>query len=175
MTESLVAAAIIFCLRCSEVSIGTMRVVFAVEGRRSLAAALAFGEATIFIIGASIVLSDIGDPIRILGYSSGFALGTVVGVTVSRALKLGTVTIRIISPHGPIGVAEALRIAGFNVSTFDGESSDGPIRLILLNVSRRHVARVLATARPWLEDCFVTVGDEPLPGSVYPSAFAVRK
>lgn len=167
--ESLAAAALIFALRCFDISLGTIRMVFAVEGRRFLAAAFGFAEATAFIIGAGIVLSDVTDPIKIVGYSAGYATGTALGVTVARTLRLGMATIRIVSPHGPVGLAQALRDQGYVVNTFDGEGADGPIRLILLNVRKRQVPTVMAVAQPWLEECMITVGDEPVvAGGVFP-------
>ncbi len=162
MQESLAAAGLIFCLRCFDISLGTIRMVFAVEGRRLLAVLFAFGEATAFIIGAGIVLSGDINPIKIAGYASGYAAGTGLGITATRSLNLGMATIRIVSPHGPVGIAEALRQEGYVVTTFDGEGADGPVRLILLNVRKRHVPRVMAAASPWAEECMITVGDEPV-------------
>lgn len=173
--ESLSAAAAIFLLRCTDISLGTIRILFAVEGRRALAVLFAFGEATAFIIGAGIVLSDVTDPIRIAGYASGFALGTALGITVTRSLSLGTSTLRIVSPHGPVGLADALRGHGFNVTTFDGEGDTGPVRLIMLNVRKRHVARVMEIAQPWLHECMVTIGDEPVAPTFYPGPASLRK
>lgn len=175
LLESLGAAALIFLLRCTDISIGTVRMIFAVEGRRFLAVLCAFGEATAFIIGAGIVLSDVTDPIRIVGYSSGFAAGTALGITATRSLKLGMATIRIVSPHGPVGVADALREHGFLVHVFDGYGGDGPVRLILMNVRKRDVERVMGIARPWLEQLMVTVGDEPVAPSLYPGPASLRK
>ena len=146
--------------------------VFAVEGRRGLAAIFSFGEASAFIVGAGIVLSGALDPIKIVGYAGGYATGTALGITATRVLGLGMATIRIVSPHGPVGIADALRQEGYVVNTFDGEGADGPIRLIQLNVRKRHVPRVLSTASPWARECMITVGDEPI--GLFPSGVRAR-
>jgi uncharacterized protein YebE (UPF0316 family) len=175
LLESIGAAALIFLLRCTDISIGTVRMIFAVEGRRLLAVVCAFGEATAFIVGAGIVLADLTDPIRIVGFSSGFAAGTALGITATRSINLGMATIRIVSPHGPIGVADALVEAGFMVNVFDGHGSNGPIRLILMNVRKRQVPRVMEIVKPWVEQCMVTVGDDPVAPSLYPGPASLRK
>lgn len=172
---SLQAALLIAGLRIIDVCLGVVRTVYAVEGRRFLSAALGFLEAGTFIAAAGIVFSGTMTPLKMLGYASGFATGTALGVTVVRRLNLGSVAVRIVSPHGPIGVAEALHDAGFDVSVFDGKGKAGPIRLILAVVAKRDLERLLGVARPWLDQCFVTVGEEPLRITSYPPATGIRK
>jgi uncharacterized protein YebE (UPF0316 family) len=94
---------------------------------------------------------------------------------VVRALKLGSVSVRIVVPQGPIGLADALRAAGFEVNTFDGSGRSGPIRLILTVVSKRDLPRLLDITRPWVEQCFITVGDEPLHLAPFPPAAGIGK
>jgi len=162
------AALSIVLLRSLDVSFQTIRTVFAVEGRRGLAAALGFLEATTFIVAAGIVFSGPLSPLRVVAFGAGFALGTLIGLTVVRALKLGTVTVRIISTLGPIGVADALRAAGYVATTFDGQGRDGPVRLIMAVVRKRQLAALMGVIRPFLDDCFVTVGEEPIEHAPHP-------
>jgi uncharacterized protein YebE (UPF0316 family) len=173
--DALAAAVLIAGLRAIDVCLGTIRTIYTVEGRRQLAAGLGFLEAITFITAVGIALRGPMDVWRTLGYGAGFAIGTALGITVVRALKLGSVTVRIVSPQGPVGLAEALEKAGFVVSLFDGSSSTGPVRLILTVVSKKDLARLLGVAKPWLESCMVTIGDEPLRLSPFPPAAGIRK
>jgi len=174
--EALAAAALIASLRAIDVCLGTIRTIYTVEGRRRLSALLGFIEAVTFITAVGIALRGPMDLWRTLGYGTGFATGTALGITVVRALKLGSVTVRIVSPQGPVGLAEALTKAGFIVTTFDGSSSSaGPIRLILTVVSKKDLTRLLGVAKPWLESCMVTIGDEPLRLSPFPPPAGIRK
>ena len=172
---SVQAAGLVASLRIVDVCLGVVRTVYAVEGRRFLAAAIGFLEAGTFITAAGIVFSGTMTPMKMLGYATGFAVGTALGITVVHHLGLGSVAVRIVSPSGPIGVAEALQAAGFELSIFDGTSSSGPIRLILTVVAKRDLNRLLGAARPWLEQCFVTIGEEPLRLTSYPPAVGIRK
>jgi uncharacterized protein YebE (UPF0316 family) len=173
--QDLGAAALIAALRTIDVCLGTIRTVYTVEGRRRLSALLGFLEAVTFITAVGIALRGPMDLPRTMGYGAGFAIGTALGITVVRALKLGSVSVRIVSPRGPIGLAEALEDAGFPLTIFDGSSRSGPIRLIMAIVSKRELPRLLGVAKPWLEQCFVTVGDEPLSLSPFPPAAGIRK
>jgi len=168
--EELGAALSIVLLRSLDVSFQTIRTIFAVEGRRGLAAVLGFLEATTFIVAAGIVFAGPLSPVRVVAFGAGFALGTLIGLTVVRALKLGTVTVRIISTRGPIGVADTLRSAGYVVTTFDGEGRDGPVRLIMAVIRKRQLEDMLGVIRPFTSECFITVGEHPIPHAPHPLA-----
>jgi uncharacterized protein YebE (UPF0316 family) len=171
LTESLTAGLIILILRCFDVTLGTMRLVYVVEGRKPLAVAIAFFEAAAFVVAVSIVLSDLSDPVRMLGYALGFAGGNAIGMGAVEFLKLGSVGLRIFIPRGPIGVADALREAGFRLTVFDAEGRDGPVRVLMMTVRRRDLELALSVVKPWLSQCFVTVNEEPYT----PAAASVRK
>jgi hypothetical protein len=47
--------------------------------------------------------------------------------------------------------------------------------LILTVVSKRDLPHLLDIVRPWVEQCFITVGDEPLHLSPFPPAAGIRK
>ena len=168
LIESLIAAIAIASLRTVEMSFDPVRISCIVQGRRKMAAALGFGQATVFALAAGIVFTGGFDPLRILGYGAGFAAGQYLGVTVVDRLHIGTATVRVYSPRGPIGVADALRAAGFTVTAFDGEGRDGPVRVILAVIPRREIKRLLATVRPWADQCYITVGDNAVVPSSQP-------
>jgi uncharacterized protein YebE (UPF0316 family) len=169
--ESVGAALLILLLRCFDVTLGTMRLVYVVEGRRQLAVTIAFFEAAAFVVAVSIVLSDLNDPVRMIGYAAGFAGGNAIGMAAVDALKLGSVSLRFFMPKGPAGLADALRGDGFRLTVFDAEGRDGPVRMIMMSVRRKELDQVFRLAKPWLSECFVTVGEEPYS----PAASGVRK
>jgi len=170
MLESVGAAFLILILRCFDVTLGTMRLVYVVEGRRGLAVSIAFFEAAAFVIAVSIVLADLSDPIRMFGYAAGFAAGNALGMAAVSFFRLGSVSLRFFMPK-PSGLAEALREAGFRLTVFDAEGRDGPVRMIMMSIKRKELDRVMKLAKPWLSECFVTVGEEPYA----PPATSLRK
>ena len=55
MLESLWPAVLIFCLRCIDVSLGTMRMILTIQGRRTTSALLGFIEVSVFITAVASV------------------------------------------------------------------------------------------------------------------------
>ena len=171
------AALAIVLLRTVDVSLMAVRITFAVDGRRGVAALIGFMEATTFAVAAALVLSSLGDPIRIVAYGIGFALGQYIGVSVATRLRHGMVTIRIFAPAAveTPSLSEALRERGFRVTVFDAQGRDGPVDVLHLVTDRRQVPRIMDVCRPFGDGCFVTVGDDPAVSAIQSGAIAVRK
>ena len=162
MLEATALALVILVLRTIDVSLGTLKTIFIVEGRNALAPGLGFIEATVYVIAATIVFQDLGNPIKILGFGLGFSLGTANGMYWAQKLGLGSITLRLYKGGDSEDMVEALRNAGYRLTNFPGLGRDGPVSLITLNLRKRAVAAALEVVRPWLHQCFVTVGDEPI-------------
>ena len=176
MLEAIGIALVIACLRTVDVSLATMKTVFIVEGRGLLAPALGFVEATVYVIAATLVFSDLGNPIMIVGFGGGFASGTALGIYMARRLALGNVTMRFFASVDSAGLVEILRDAGFRLTEMSGMGRDGPVAMIQLTLRKRLVPTVLDLARPWLDHCFVTVGDEPMVfNPSQPAASAIKE
>ena len=86
--EPLLGALLIFCLRLIGVSVGTVRMLMAVRGRRLVAGVMGFFEVTIFLVAISQVLTNIGNWWNVLGYAGGFAVGTILGMTIEKKLAM---------------------------------------------------------------------------------------
>ncbi len=167
MWESVGAAGIILLLRSFDVSLGTMRLVYVVEGRRLMAMGIAFFEASAFVIAVSIVLSSDLDPFRMVGYAAGNGIGMIL----VRFFKLGNVNLRIFTPEHSFDVSRALREAGFRLTVFNAEGRDSPVGMIMLLIRKREIGKAMDICKPWLPSCFVTIGEEPYAVA----ATAVRK
>ena len=132
---------LIFGLRVADVSIDTMRVLFAVRGKRYHAASLGFFQALIFILVVGNVLQHLGSVWHVLGYAAGFATGTLVGVQIENAVAYGLSTVRIVSPHGGVEIANALRehkidcVMHFAAYAYVGESVEKPLMYYQNNVA----------------------------------------
>jgi uncharacterized protein YebE (UPF0316 family) len=162
MLETLILGLLILVLRCADVSLGTLKTIFVVEGRSALAPSLGFVEATVYVIAASVVFSDLGNPVKILGFGLGYGIGTALGMYLAHRLGLGSITLRFFASGDADDLIDALRAEGFRLTTIFGSGRDGPVAMIQMNIRKRLVRNVLETAQPWLDRCFVTVGDEPL-------------
>lgn len=175
MLEPIGIALLVMLLRATDVSLATLKTIFVIEGRNGLAPTLGFFEATIYVIAASLVFRDLGNPFTILGFGAGFSIGTALGMFLAGKLGLGSVTVRFTKSGDAWDLTEALREAAFPLTTFSGGGRDGPVSVIQLNVRKRKVPQVLVVAQPWLGECFVTVGDEPIQASSQPAVIEVLK
>jgi uncharacterized protein YebE (UPF0316 family) len=155
--ELLLGALLIFCLRLIDVSMGTVRILMAVRGRRLLAGVIGFFEVTIFLVAISQVVTNIGNWWNVLGYAGGFAVGTVVGMTIERKLAIGLAEVNIISMGKGTELAEALRAEGFGATEFLGAGQESIVDMIRTVVRRREVPSVTAVASAIDDSAFITV------------------
>lgn len=153
-------ALVIFCLRIVDVSCDTMRVIFAIRGKRSVAAALGFVQALVWIVAVGAAVKHLDSILHILGYAGGYATGTYVGITLEQAIAYGVATVRVVSKRAGVEIAETLRTQGYGVTEFPGFGRDGAVEILNSVVQRRHVADVLKIVTDLDSDAFVTV-EEP--------------
>ena len=153
-------ALIIFSLRIVDVSCDTMRVIFAIRGRRVIAGVLGFTQAFIWIFAVGTAIQFLDSWLHIFGYAGGFAVGTMVGVTIESAVAYGLATVRIVSRHGGVEIAEALRERGYGVTEFAGFGREGRVEVLFAAVNRSHLDDVLGIVSEWDDAAFVTI-EEP--------------
>jgi uncharacterized protein YebE (UPF0316 family) len=170
--EPLLGGLAIFCLRLIDVSMGTVRILMAVRGRRLLAGVIGFFEVTIFLVAISQVVTNIGNWWNVLGYASGFAVGTMVGMTIEHKLAIGLAEVDIVSMGKGPEVAEALRAEGFGATEFMGAGQSEMVSMVRTVVRRREVPSVISTASATDDKAFVTVQDMQ---SAYRGRWRMRK
>jgi uncharacterized protein YebE (UPF0316 family) len=153
-------ALLIFGLRIVDVSCDTMRVIFAIRGKRGIAAALGFIQALVWIFAVGNAVKHLDSILHVIGYAGGYAMGTYVGVSLEQAIAYGVATIRVVSNKAGVEIAETLRKAGYGVTEFPGFGRDGAVEIINSVVQRSHLPEVLEIIASRDEDAFVTV-EEP--------------
>jgi uncharacterized protein YebE (UPF0316 family) len=153
-------ALLIFCLRIVDVSCDTMRVLFTVRGKRVIAGLLGFFQALIWIFAVGTAIQHLDSWMHVLGYAAGYSTGTMVGITIEQAVAYGVSTVRIISQHGGVEIAEALRDCGYGVTEYAGYGREGRVEIVNSVVHRNDLDEVMAIVDKWDKDAFVTV-EEP--------------
>lgn len=149
---------VIFALRIVDVSLGTVRMILMVRGRRELSAAIGFVEVLIWIVAVGNALQHLGSPYHVVGYAGGFAAGTYVGIAVEDYLAFGTVVVRAIIPDEAHGTtARSLRAEGFAVTEVDGRGQSGPVDVLNVVVNRSEAPRVVEAVEAEAPRSFITV------------------
>jgi uncharacterized protein YebE (UPF0316 family) len=158
--ESILGGLLIFCLRLTDVTLGTLRILMTMRGRKLLAALIGFVEVTIFVVAISQVVRNIGNIWNVLGYAGGFAAGTLVGMTIEEHMALGWTVVRIISSDLSKRVPEVLREAGFAVTEMSGQGMHGAVEIYEAVVRRADLPKVLQMIDQVDGKAFITV-EEP--------------
>jgi uncharacterized protein YebE (UPF0316 family) len=153
----LLPALLIFCLRVTDVSIGTLRSLYAQRGRRGLAAALGFVESAIFILAISRIMKDVDKPLNMLAYASGFATGSFMGITIERWIASGMILVRIIARDNYQPLLAALRDRGFGVTAVAGSGRTGDVGLFFVVAPRKRERELLKLVEQTDPDAFVTL------------------
>ncbi len=157
--EMFLGALFIFCLRLIDVSMGTVRILMAVRGRRLMAGLIGFFEVSIFLVAISQVVANIGNWWNVIGYAGGFAMGTIVGITIENKLAIGLAEVSIVSMGKGMEIAEALRGDGYGATEFLGAGHSKIVDMVKAVVRRKEVPSVIATTSTIDDEAFITVQD----------------
>jgi uncharacterized protein YebE (UPF0316 family) len=153
----LLPALLIFCLRVTDVSIGTVRVLYAQRGLRLAATALGLVESGVFILAISRIMKDVDKPLNMLAYAAGFATGNFVGITIERWIASGTILARFIARDHMSELMTALREHGFGATTVNGAGREAEVRIFFVVAPRRRERELLQLVQRVDPDAFVTV------------------
>jgi uncharacterized protein YebE (UPF0316 family) len=172
---AVLGAFLVFAMRVTDVSLGTIRIVMLVRGRKWIAGALGFFESLVWVLAAGLVLTNMDSPLRIVAFAAGFATGTVLGGTVEGWIAMGQSVLRVITPFDTPEVAPTLRQAGFGVTVVNAEGKNGEVRLAFTVVPRRRGAEILSIVHTVNPDAFVTLEDVSTPELKLMRSSRVRK
>jgi uncharacterized protein YebE (UPF0316 family) len=180
--QLLLAAATIFLLRATDVTVGTIRSLYAVRGRRVVAAALGLLESSIFILAISKVMTGVNDPVKMIGYALGFSAGVFMGITIERWIASGTILARIVTRAPCPHLIDGLRQQAFGVTELAGTGRAGDVRLFFVVAPRKREKELLTLVERLEPEAFVTIdavnhalGGYLTPTPAGPAAAGVRK
>lgn len=155
----LAGALLIFLARIADMSMNTVRLILITRGMRKWAALVGFVEVTIWVVAVSQVITNLDNLWNVLGYSGGFATGTMVGMWIGDKLALGHVDIQVISMTKGAEIAGTIRKAGCGVTELQATGKSGPVSLVRVVIPRRQVPEVMRLVNYVDPTSFVTVDD----------------
>ena len=130
------------------------------RGNLKVAPIIGFIESFIWILIMTRILRDgLSNPMNILGYSAGFALGTYAGIKVEEYLSIGTVMVRLIVSGKSIELASHLRAEGYRLTEVSGAGFGGNVSVFLVLIKRKVLKRFLETVLHLNPEVFYTVED----------------
>lgn len=133
----LILPLLILGARIVETALKTIRQAYISRGFKYLAAAVGTGEISVWLLSTGIVFLNLANPLCILAYISGYAVGTAFGIELENRIKLGYVVVRIIVKGNPYPMILDLREEGFGITHLEGKGSYGSNVAVLLVISPR--------------------------------------
>ncbi len=159
MNTSVVATCVLIVLaRITDMTLDTIRTASIVQGRRLFAAVLGFFEAIIYVCAVAKVLLNMDHPVYALAYGLGYGLGTFLGITIEQRLAFGLQVASLFTRKGA-ELAKALILAGYRVAKVEGQSRDGNLAILYVEVLRKQAPKLIHDAGAIDETCFCVVND----------------
>jgi uncharacterized protein YebE (UPF0316 family) len=141
------------------VAMGTVRMIMIGRGQRIIAPLLGFVESIIWVVAISQVITNLDNIYNILGFSGGFAAGTLVGMLLENKLALGFVGINVVSMNHGSEIIEKLRQADYGVTELYGRGQSGAVIMITTIVSRKDIKAVIQLVNEVDPQSFIAVDD----------------
>ena len=154
--EAWLAALGIFLARMINIALDTLRFMFTLRGQKTLSWILGFVESVIFVLVFSSVLSNLENPLNIIGYSAGFATGNVVGMAIEKRLAIGYTHFSIISKNHSTEIADALRKRGYGVTEVPARGRESSFMMLDCYARRKEADDVEELALEVDSDAFIT-------------------
>lgn len=152
---------LILVVKIFEVTLATTRIVLITKGEKLKGAIIGFFEVIIWLLLVSTVLKDITeDPIKILIYALGFALGNYVGSSFEEKLGVGTVRFEVIvKEKDGQELVKLLRDNGFAVTVLTGEGMNFTRNVLIMHVKRKRTNEVVALIKTLQDNVVITINE----------------
>lgn len=157
MLEAIFGALLIMLMRICDVSIGTMRTILVVQGRKYLAGLAGTIEVLIWVFAIRYIFQNLDQVLNLFGYAIGFGLGNILGITIEQKIGLGFAQLNIISRIASEKIAEILRKEKYGVTQLPATGVSGDVSLLVVIVQRKNQKKVISLIESIDPKAFITV------------------
>ncbi len=155
----LILPLLIFFGRITDVSIGTIRIIFVSRGNRIVAPILGFFEVLIWVLVISNIIQHLNNIYAYLAYAGGFATGNYIGLRIEERLAMGNNVIRIITNNLVKELLDVLHEKGFGATIVSAKGRDNDVSIIYTVVKRKEVNSVVEMIEKLNPNSFYTIED----------------
>jgi uncharacterized protein YebE (UPF0316 family) len=157
-TTVFITCLLIVLARITDVSLGTLRMVAVIQGRRAFATVLGFFEAVVYVCVVAKVLLNMDQPVYAVAYGLGYAAGVYLGMFIEERLAFGQQLVFLLTARGP-ELAEVLRAGDYRVAEVRGHVPEGERTILCAEVPRRDTQKLIRLANTVDERCAFIVHD----------------
>jgi uncharacterized protein YebE (UPF0316 family) len=167
---------LIFIARVTDVSLGTLRIVFISKGMKMIAPIVGFFFFFIWLLAASRIFQNSDNWLYFFAYALGYVTGNFVGLKIEERLAIGYINIRIITQLSGEYLINRLSTEGYGVTSVEAKGSLGNVNIIYCVLKRsdyKHVAELIYEYNP---QAFYTIEDIRFANKgVFPGKTVMRK
>ena len=151
----------IFFARILDVSLGTVRTIVTVKGKKFYAALIGFIEVFIWFLVARDALNVEIDTIFIpLSYSLGYATGTLIGGFISEKVISGNLTVQIVLSNQNTEIIDIIREKGYAVSVIDAKGqNDDKKYMLFMEINKNRLNSLKDLIKTLDEKAFIVVNE----------------
>jgi uncharacterized protein YebE (UPF0316 family) len=150
---------LIFLARVSDVTLGTLRIVFISRGQKYIAPAFAFFEMLIWLFAVRQIMQNLDNVVYYFAYAFGFAFGVFVGLNVEERLAMGLRLVRTITRDDASELTAALRSRDFGVTSVEADGNAGKVNILYSVIKRSDANRYIAMVKEFNPKAFFSVED----------------
>ncbi|MGE5481128.1 MAG: DUF2179 domain-containing protein [Chloroflexota bacterium] len=150
---------LIMCARIVDVSLGTMRIILIGKGYKKIAPLLGWMESFIWIVAISQIMKNLDNFLYFVAYSTGYAIGTYMGIIIESKLSLGQVILRVITRYNAIELLNSLKAKNYYLTTVSAEGAYGKVLLIFMVIHRSKLNEAVKIVKEYNPNAFYSVED----------------
>ncbi|MBI9016652.1 MAG: DUF2179 domain-containing protein [Phycisphaerae bacterium] len=148
---------LIFLSRITDVTIGTVRLIFVARGMKYLAPIVGFFEVLIWLLAMGQIMKNLSNPLCYIAYAAGFATGNFVGMWIVEKLSLGVVLIRVITKRDSTDLIEHFKQQKYGLTIVDGHGKVGEVKILFTIVPRKEVNNIVAQIKVFNPRAFYSI------------------
>ena len=157
MVESILGAFIIMVMRICDVTIGTMRTILVVQGKKYFAGLAGMVEVLIWVFAIRYIFQNLDQIQNLFGYAVGFGIGNILGITIEQKIGLGFAQLNIISNFASEKIIEVLRNEKYGVTVLPAYGASGNVSIIVVIVPRKHQKKIIKLIEAMDPRTFITI------------------
>lgn len=150
---------LIFFARITDVSIGTIRIIFVSRGNKLIAPFLGFFEILIWVFAISNIMQHLNNIFTFIAYAAGFAVGNFVGMKIEEHLALGISLIRVITKKEATQLVKVMQDKGYGTTVVDAHGRDDEVNILYTVVKRKDIENTIGLIKEYNPNAFYTIED----------------
>lgn len=150
----------IFFVRILDVSLGTIRTMFVVKGKKLISSMIGFFEILVWFLVVKEALQTESNSIFIaISYSLGFATGNYIGALLSDKLITGNVSVQVFTNNN--NLEKILREYGYGVSSvvYTGYEEEAHKHMLFINVDKKKEKALRELIKKNDKEAFIIVNE----------------